>query len=38
MPTISGEVEEEDYKTCPNSKMMQLNDEKESMVPMTPCP
>jgi hypothetical protein len=25
---ISNEVEEEDYKTCPNGGMMELDDEK----------
>jgi hypothetical protein len=36
--TISSEVEEEDYETCPNGKMMKLNDEEESTMFKRPCP
>jgi hypothetical protein len=36
--TVSSEVEEEDYETCPNGKMTKLDDEKKNIVFETPCP
>ncbi len=35
--TISNKVEEEDYETCPNGRMMELDDEEESTMFETPC-
>jgi hypothetical protein len=35
--TISSEVDEEDFATCPNGEMMESYDKKESMVLKTPC-
>lgn len=35
--TISSKVEEGDYETCPYGRMMESNDEEESIVPKTPC-
>ncbi len=36
--TISNEMEEEDYETCPNGGMTQLNDKEDNTMPKTPCP
>ncbi len=35
--TIGSEVDEEDSATCPNGKMMESDDEEESVVLKTPC-
>jgi hypothetical protein len=36
--TISNEVEEKDFTTCPNVEMMKSDDKEKNTVLETPCP